>query len=441
MKRRFALLSVLFAGVAHAGPFDAIDAAYAPYLDKTDPLSFDLKIKSLAADPYKFWRGSKDLFFGWCKTNCADWLTDRDAFVINHGDLHLGNIGTYASEDAWGKLAFGMVDFDDSARLPFAFELLQGFITLDLVASENNLELSSARQAEIDDTLLSSYRVSVNSQRNATDLLADDAGIKKMIEKGQKASYADAVAKSAPDGAFVHVVKKKGAVTELLRPVDGVTLDAFAGAISDAIAADPVVAGRLNFVGVKAVRKALVAAVQRSRVGSSGSQGQRKYLLLMKAPFKGVPGDGILYLKEVIPSSAERSGIVPRDPREPAERLTQDMNHLTEPRPFLNGAVKVAGRTYWLTLKEPWSSELEYDDVKSFDELKHMAAVWGTVAGATHREDGRYDKILPRLTPALKTQLRERAAAYLRLQASQFAEFSNDPRVTAAIGRAEQALN
>ena len=62
------------------------------------------------------------------------WLADRDAYVTQQGDQHLGNIGTYLAAGEFGTLGFGMVDFDDSQTLPFQFELLQGVISLRLAA-------------------------------------------------------------------------------------------------------------------------------------------------------------------------------------------------------------------------------------------------------------------------------------------------------------------
>src|SRR5690606_17738103 len=109
-------------------PYQRLEQAYAPYLDPRDPLAWPMKVSSLTADPYKFWRGSKDLYYAWARTACADWLADQASYGVTHGDLHLGNIGTYAS--GWGTVSFGMVDFDDSAHLPVQLELLQGMITL-----------------------------------------------------------------------------------------------------------------------------------------------------------------------------------------------------------------------------------------------------------------------------------------------------------------------
>jgi uncharacterized protein (DUF2252 family) len=200
-----------------AKAFDHIEQAYAPYMDPADPLAFPMKVKALATDPYKFWRGSKDLFFRWAIADCQDWLTDTSAYQPTHGDLHVGNIGSYASEEGWGKLAFGMVDFDDSARLPFQFELLQGLITLELMAENARIQLSPEQREQLDQELLGVYRTVVNSRRNATELLKDDPIVSKFLKS--KADYQKTLDGYVKDGRFLPIILTgKGKLKEVLRP-------------------------------------------------------------------------------------------------------------------------------------------------------------------------------------------------------------------------------
>lgn len=147
------------AASAQPSPFDLLCRSYAPYMDPDDPLALPLKLRSLTQNPYKFWRGSKDLFFKWCKSNASDWFADTGTFTPCHGDLHLGNIGSYACDRGWGVLALGMVDFDDSATLPFQIELLQGLISLRLAGRQNSIALNDAEADRLTNTLLDAYRV------------------------------------------------------------------------------------------------------------------------------------------------------------------------------------------------------------------------------------------------------------------------------------------
>src|SRR5205814_6023112 len=117
---------------------------------------------ALSADESNFWRGSRDLYFAWCGEHAKDWLEDKGAYLLNHGDLHPGNIGKYATEGKLGETAPGMVDFDETARLPFQIELLQGLISLRLVARENEIDLSGRRE-ELARAMYDGYRKAVAS--------------------------------------------------------------------------------------------------------------------------------------------------------------------------------------------------------------------------------------------------------------------------------------
>src|SRR3954464_13718680 len=154
--------------------FDRLYNAYGPYVDPNDPLAFGAKVRALSADRYAFWRGAKDLFFLWCKNNTQNWLADKEAFLRQEGDQHLGNVGTYITGRNFGTLAFGMVDFDDSHRLPFQFELLQGIITLRLAAGENKISIDDDQLDQLISTVLENYEIGANSTLDATELLASD---------------------------------------------------------------------------------------------------------------------------------------------------------------------------------------------------------------------------------------------------------------------------
>src|SRR5262249_17693286 len=186
---------------------------YAPWTRADDPLGFAMKVRSLRANPYKFWRGSRELFWVWCQTHCRDWMSDADAVMTCHGDPHFGNIGAYASADGFGKLAFGMVDFDDSHRLPFQFELLQGIVTLRLVAQANHLDVSDALIGQV----LRDYRAAAESQKDATQLLANDPIARELLQS--HADYHSVIERLTESGNFrPTIVDENGQTKEILRP-------------------------------------------------------------------------------------------------------------------------------------------------------------------------------------------------------------------------------
>jgi uncharacterized protein (DUF2252 family) len=332
------------------------------------------------------------------------------------------------------------VDFDDSGRLPFQFELLQGLITLKLTMQQNGITLSTQQEEQLARTLFATYRVAVNSRRNATDLLAENAAVRTMLDSAAPYSKELDEYLESPSGRFrTTVPNANGKLKEILSPADD-RADAFAQGIAAALANSPEMAERFAYRDAPGIRSHIKGIVQRTRLGSSGSQGLKKYFVLLDRPLKGVDHDIILYLKQEIPCAAERAGLIPRDPRTAGHRAAEDMARMTEPKPYLNSWCEIGPESYWVHFKEPWSVELDVATITTYEGLLESATIWGTVAGATHREDGRFETILPRLTPQFEQQVRERAAAYVAQLQREFTQFKDDPRTAQHITSADAAL-
>lgn len=406
-----------------------------------DPLALPMKLRSLAADPYGLWRGGKDLFYLWSKSHARPWLDDADAYVTQQGDQHLGNIGTYLARGAFGTLGFGMVDFDDSHRSPFQLELLQGLISLRLAAQQAGLDLSTQQSRLLLDTMLSDYVAAAQSKAPAMELLADDPDVQKLLRSRAKGGYErELMDFTTPDGKFISVrATKKGEVKDVLRPVEAERADALAEGIAAAIAREPS-AALFRLRTPAEVRGAIKDIALRTRSGSSGSQGLRKYFVLLERPLAGVEHDVILYVKQQIPTAAERSGAVPADPRDPGQRCAEDIVSLSDPKPFFSGWCRIGGESYWVSPREPWTKELDAEDVKSFDDLLRMARVWAVAAGATHRGPGQPEMIAARMSPGLAGELDRLATAFLKQLAADHAALAADPRVRQAIAEAEAAI-
>jgi uncharacterized protein (DUF2252 family) len=406
-------------------PYDLLNQFYAPYTTPGDPLGFPMKARNLSTNPYRFWRGVKEPFYLWCQTHVADWLADKPAYLRIHGDLHPGNIGTYPAPGPFGQqFGFGAVDFDDSTRLPFQVELLEGVITFQLLAKHNQIKLSSDKTNELVAALLDAYRTSLLSTKTPAQLLDNDRWVSHLLKEARKRDYSDEVSKYVHDDKFV---SKKG--NELLRPV--ADRGPFTQAIRDAVARAPDAAALLK-------DETLLDVARRTQLESAGSEGLAKYLVLLST--QNVPGHRvILYLKQQIPSSAERVGLIPKDPRPPGQRASQDMQDLCNPPVAFNGWCDFNGASYRLSLKEPWSEALP--PPSDFKDLVHLAKIWGTVAGALHRQGPDVVRnVSQRLTADLDMKLRVLGIDYAARVTDDFRAFTHDPRTRARIKQAETAL-
>jgi hypothetical protein len=418
-------------------PYAIIARAYMPYTS-ADPTGFPMKVRNLSNDPYRFWRGSKELFYEWCKTNAADWLKDEAAFLRIHGDLHPGNMGLYHSSGKFGRrVAFGAVDFDDSARLPFQLELLEGVITLKLLAHKQSIKMNEARTDELIAAMVEAYRASLDSSAAPTELLEDDRMVGKMLKDARKRDYEDELDKYVKNDQFVDVVKdNRGRAKELLHSEKG--KGAFADAVAEALTHSP--DGKDLFKSADFEKKSIQDIARRTQLESAGSEGVRKFLLLVSNK-KMSDKRLILYLKEQIPSSAERVGLIPTDPRPAGQRSSEDLSVMSRPPAYFNSWCAWDDGSFRLSIKEPWTETMDGADVLSFEDLKHVGRVWGTVAGSLHRQgDATVAAVKERLTPDLSLKLRELAMVYAKKAAVDFKEFVADPRAREQVGRAEAAL-
>ncbi len=444
-----ALLSVCFSALAMTwavfpstqpaagSPYDTIKASYSPYLSSEDPLAFPMKVRSLSHSSYAFWRGTKDLFYQWAREHKPQWLADQGAYVLSHGDLHVGNVGTYVIDDR-GGLALGMVDFDDVSRLPVQLELLQGLVTMRLAARQQGFVLSPADVAKMDAAMFDAYALAVKSDKSPAELAGSFGPVAKMLSRSRDRRYATELAEyvDPQTGRFVgSIMKKQGRLKELLVPA-GLTHRQVAVALAEAVTRSPALRDIVGAATVPEIEESIVDVVRRTRMDSSGSQGQSKLLVLIGN--KGTAGgQTIIYLKQQIPPAVERVGLTAADPREPGRRVAESMSAMLEPDPYYNTWTTLDGLSYWVTLKEPWSDELDAEEAGSVLDLQRYARIWGYAAGATHRGDAAVGK---RLTPELFDEVSRATDAYLVELENQYRGFVSDARASADSAKAEQAI-
>jgi uncharacterized protein (DUF2252 family) len=435
-------ISVLGARRVQAeGPLEVLQRTYGPYLAKDDQLAMPMKVRALVADEYGLWRGGKDLFFNWCRTHCREWIADTDATMTLHGDQHLGNIGTYLVDQRSGELAFGMVDFDDSHRMPFMFELLQGVVTVRLTAREAKIPLSNEEVRALVGRMLEDYRAAARSDRTATDLLRNDSLVAKLLTGPPKRDFAQELKRYVTrDGKLVErVVTKRGMVKEILRPA-GQLAEPMARGIAQALVNSPEMAKRFTYADEQSIRAGILDVAQRTRIGSAGSQGLTKYFVLMFRPLVGVESNVVLYVKQEIPSPAERTGIIPKDARDPGQRCAEDMDELCRPRPVFNSWCRIGDQSYWVTIREPWTNELDPEDIKNVKELEAAARIWAVASGATHQHPRQSAAIDRRVNAKLAGQLVQLSDDYLRQLDSDLKALRADKRVAEMVRTAERKI-
>jgi uncharacterized protein (DUF2252 family) len=421
---------------------DLLRETYEPHTLAGDPLGFPLKVRSVARNPENFWGGAKEVFHRWCGLHVADWLGDKETIFVLHGDAHFGNIGVYPAAGRRGGLAFGMIDFDDTHRLPFQMELLEGMVNLRLIARRDKINLDESRDAKLARILFDQYAAAAASHQPPAEMLADEPWVAKLIRESDKRKLRDELKEYGGDkGPLTAEEPKKGdAPREILRPAAD-KLAMIAQGLAQAVEHSEHLRKQFRPGTAEEFRAAIRDIRERRRPGSSGSQGLPKYLVLIERPLRDYEHNAILYVTLQIPSAAERVGLAARDARPAAQRLVEDVHLLIEPDPWLLGWFSAGQDSYHVTLREPWTEKLTSDRIDGFDELIRAARIWAVALGSTHRQPGQAKIISDRLTAELSGRLRRLSAEYLEYHLREFERFKDDPRVRQLSVTADRAIN
>ena len=86
-----------------------------------DPTAFRRKFRTMAADPFAFYRGTACLFYADLADRADPWADERTGRIWIQGDLHAKNFGTYMNAD--GVLVFDVNDFDEAYLGHFTWDL------------------------------------------------------------------------------------------------------------------------------------------------------------------------------------------------------------------------------------------------------------------------------------------------------------------------------
>ena len=96
-----------------------------------NPPAFRHKYRTMAADPFAFYRGSAALFYADMRDREDGWVDERTSRVWIQGDLHAQNFGTYM--DGAGHLVFDVNDFDEAYLGHFTWDLRRLVASLALM--------------------------------------------------------------------------------------------------------------------------------------------------------------------------------------------------------------------------------------------------------------------------------------------------------------------
>ena len=106
-------------------------------LMEADEDAFRTKFRTMAADPFAFYRGSACLFYADMAKTDDPWVDERTSRVWIQGDLHAENFGTYM--DGEGVLVFDVNDFDEAYLGAYTWDLRRFVASVALLGRQKAL--------------------------------------------------------------------------------------------------------------------------------------------------------------------------------------------------------------------------------------------------------------------------------------------------------------
>ncbi len=432
-----------------------------PHLSHDNPLQLPMKVRGLLEDEYKFFRGTADLFYDFCRTACRDWADDPTTRVSLHGDLHLGNLGTYrAVGDQDVALSFAVVDLDETVSGDFRLDLLRALTSLRAMAGAHVVQMSDKQWREVAGLLVTGYRdgLSVTEPRSP---YSRHKPVKKLLDKAKDGSAKEYLARYVSTGPlrrFLPLRLKDGRPADLMRPVTlerrQELIDALWMGLSPGT--NRILPARLRFLSRADLQQAVLDVVEWTRLDSSGSQGLHKYLVLLdRSATQQLSAGGpdadlvIIQLKEQPCPAATRVGLLAAEPGPSrAEEVADAYRRLVEPDRWLVSSLAMGNRGFVVLAKDAWGEEFSGKPFASLDGLRDAARILGEAAGRAHRDgvtfssngQQRLESLLAtadeRLAEVLCTRSEE-AAEYLRRL---FLELRADPKARALAEKADRAI-
>lgn len=356
------------------------------HLTLDDPRALPMKVRSLLVGPYNFFRGTADLYCDWCNRHAEDWLRDASSLVTLHGDVHIGNVGTFLTgQSDSNELGFGLVDFDEAVRGPFQLDLLRALAALRFAADERKIDIKDWN--EVANELLAAYVQGVRDGISVKKLARQNNAVADLLAKVRESNHADYVAQfcdPANPNRFRAVRSKKDRPSDLMEPLDAATREKLVNAFCQ-YADQPPQRDSLKLGDKKTCRAAVLDIARWTRLESSGSQGVPKYLVLLNAPAVEPHHPIMIELKsEPAPAATRAASIGNSVGPTRAQFVADAFRRALAPPPWLVGWTNSDETGFLVRPKNPWNEELSHKDLKKQKHVHESAAILGAVIGAAH---------------------------------------------------------
>lgn len=350
-----------------------------------------MKLRSILQGEFEFYRGTADLYYLWCAEHCRNWADDESVFVQLHGDVHIGNIGTLRVTGPGGtSVGFGLVDLDETIRGPFQLDLLRGAVSLRFAARDQKRPLADESWHRIVAAMCQEYSEAISGNTLSDRLIAEHREIRALIDEatsGKPWKHAKKYLAGKKGDQFASVRFKKKKPSDIMEPIDANLTREIIGALWDARDLGGKRLVQTFGITDRAQLESTVRDVAHwTRLGSAGSQGLDKYLVLLNRKAIGEDGPFIIELKEEPSPAAMRSGYLKAagGGLARAREVAEGHEKLWPQNPWCVGYCAIGDKGFLVRAKGPWAEELDEDDFDGFEGALRAARIIGSAVGTAH---------------------------------------------------------
>lgn len=418
------------------------------HLSATEADALPMKLRGLCANEYRFFRGAADCFYAWCRDHAPEFMADEVPRVLLHGDTHFGNLGTYQAADAPDMICFGVVDLDEAVEGPYALDLLHALTAARFAADANGLECDDGFWRKSARGMCDAYADAMRGRLESAGLSERFKIVARLMDKARAedpGAYLEDYCRGKPPGMFRRVREKKGAPTDLMRSLDAESRREVVDALWMAVESGAWEVGdwRRALGSRSAMDRAVRDVARWARLGSAGSQGLQKYLILLHVRCDDVTGEcAMIQLKEQPRPAAERAGLLSGETDRGAQ-VAGAYRAMLRPGKHRIGHANVFGRPFLIKPKDCRGKEPDFDDFDSPKELAEGADLLGACIGQAHRNALRQsDRVrladrMARHAVGMADELSDRSGAAERDLRAAYVKISRDAEVRRSIEQAD----
>jgi uncharacterized protein (DUF2252 family) len=354
-----------------------------------DPRAFTAKFRTMARDPFAFYRGSAVLFYRDVTTagpyaGVDDRWVDAEARrVWIQGDLHAENFGTYM--DARGRLVFDVNDFDEAYLGHWTWDVLRFSASLALLCWQKALPddvidrvVASYVRSYADQ--VEHYRTEQDDSRWALTLETSSGAVLAALRRAKLSSRV-ALLESA---TVVDQYARRFAQRSGVRRLEGEELEAVRTAFTRYVDTVPdATRGGVTFDVLDAVRLAGLGV---------GSAGLPAYSVLIEGYSQALDNDVVLTLKQgnvAAPSRVVDDEVVRSYFEHHGHRTAVSQHALHAQADRFLGWTELAGTDgpqtgFVVSEFSPYTADLDWADVLDVDDIDDLVSQLGRATAKIH---------------------------------------------------------